>query len=297
MLRKVLAASTLCFATSLAAAPEAPVPLWPGVAPGSGDAAQTEVVETDAEGSRAISHIGTPALVPFYAASANGTAIIVSPGGGLKVEMFDKEGVEIARWLNSLGVDAYVLKYRLPSEGHSKGEDVPLQDIQRAIRLVRAQQAHTARRIGTMGFSAGGHLTSLSAVYYGTPVYAAVDSADTLSARPDFFAVIYGFEPRPDDPELAHFPSDSPAYKYLTKYPFEPAVTADTPPAFVIHGDADRHVSAEHGGGRIEAALAKAGVPCEFHLIKGADHGFALRGIGEDKKWPGLFAAWLERLK
>ncbi len=293
MIRAVVTAS-LFFTARLAGEP-APLPLWPGTAPGSENGPQTELIAADPLGGRTVSQIAKPELVPFYAEHPIGTSMIVSPGGGYRLEMFDREGTEIARWLNTLGVDAYVLKYRLPSESHNTGEAVPLQDLQRAIRLVRAQTNHPARRVGTMGFSAGGHLTALSAVYYGKRAYAPFDSADDLSARPDFFAVIYGFIPRPEDVALASFKPDSPAYRYLAEYLFEPAVTADTPPAFVIHGDADTHVSAEHGR-RIRDALAKAGVACEFHVIKGADHGFALRALGEDKRWPDLFAAWLNRL-
>lgn len=290
-------ACALSISAAMAGEPAAPLPLWPGVAPGSENAPKTEHVATDAGGGRVISQIGAPSLTPFYADHPGGTAIIVSPGGGLRVEMFDHEGTKVARWLNTLGIDAYVLKYRLPDEGHSNGEDVALQDVQRAIRLVRAQKDHPAIRVGTMGFSAGGHLTALSAVYSGVRTYEPVDGADAFSARPDFFAVIYGVIPHPDDEELSHFDRTSPALRYLMKYPFESAVTPGTPPAFVIHGDADKHVSAEHAALRIKTALDPVGVPCEFHIIKGADHGFALKGIGEDKKWPGLFADWLRRLE
>lgn len=295
MIKHVLAASALFFSAGLAAEPGTPMPLWPGVAPGSENAPQTEHVATDPKRGRAISHIANPALVPLYAEHPTGTSIIISPGGGYQQQMHDLEGTAVARWLNTLGVDAYVLKYRMPSEGHANGEDVPLQDIQRAIRLVRAQKDRPTKRVGTMGFSAGGNLTALSAVYHDKRIYAPVDSADALSARPDFFAVIYGFIPRPGDAEMSHFEPDSPSAKFLLKYPFETAVTSGTPPAFVIHGDADTHAPAKYGM-RIRDALGKAGVPCEFHLIKGADHGFALQAIGEDKAWPGLFAAWLERL-
>jgi acetyl esterase/lipase len=294
MFRKFVA-SALFFTASIAGTPETSLPLWPGTAPGSENAPQAEVVTTDSEGHRAISHIARPALVPFYAEHPTGTAIIVSPGGGFRAEAFDSEGVEIARWLNTLGVDAYVLKYRLPAEGHAHSEDVILQDIQRAIRLVRAQKDHPAARVGTMGFSAGGNLTAISAVYHTAKVYTPIDAADTLSARPDFFAVIYGFIPRKDDTTLVRMPPENPTYRYLEKYLFEPAVTADIPPSFVIHGDADEHVAVKHGQ-RIMDAVTKAGGRCEFHIIKGANHGFGLRAIGGDRVWPALFAAWLKRL-
>ncbi|GAA0585308.1 alpha/beta hydrolase [Rhizomicrobium electricum] len=289
-----IATSALFMTASLAGAAEPALPLWPGIAPGSENALKPELVVTNANGERAVSQIATPTLTPFYADHPNGTAIIVSPGSGFRAEVFDAEGVAVARWLTTLGVDAYVLKYRLPSEGHTNGEDVIVQDIQRAIRLVRTQTAHKARRVGTLGFSAGGNLTAISAVYYDRQVYTPVDASDALSARPDFFAVVYGYVPRQEDLGLVHTPPDSPTVRYLAKYPFEPAVTADTPPCFVVHGDSDRHVSAEHGI-RIATAVAKAGGRCEFHLIKGADHGFGLHAIGEDRIWPTLFASWLAK--
>jgi acetyl esterase/lipase len=289
------AATSALFMTASLAGAEPALPLWPGVAPGSENAPKTELVTTDADGNRIVSQIANPTLTPFYAAHSNGTAIIVSPGSAFRAEVFDAEGVAAARWLNTLGIDAYVLKYRLPSEGHANGEDVIVQDIQRAIRQVRGQTVHKPRRVGALGFSAGGNLTAISAVYYDRKVYAPVDANDALSARPDFFAVVYGYVPRQEDLGLVHMPPDSPTVRYLAKYPFEPAVTADTPPCFVIHGDSDRHVSAEHGI-RIATAVAKAGGRCEFHLIKGADHGFGMRALGEDRIWPALFADWLAKL-
>lgn len=289
------AATSALFMTASLAGAEPALPLWPGVAPGSENAPKTELVTTDADGNRIVSQIANPTLTPFYAEHSNGTAIIVSPGSAFRAEVFDAEGVAVARWLNTLGVDAYVLKYRLPSEGHTNGEDVIVQDIQRAIRVVRGQTVHKPRRVGALGFSAGGNLTAISAVYYDRKVYAPVDAHDALSARPDFFAVVYGYVPRQEDLSLVHMPPDSPTVRYLAKYPFEPAVTADTPPCFVIHGDSDRHVSAEHGQ-RIATAVTKAGGRCEFHLIKGADHGFGMRALGEDRIWPTLFADWLAKL-
>ncbi len=287
-------ATSALFMTASLAGAEPALPLWPGVAPGSENAPETELVTTDADGNRIVSQIANPTLTPFYAKHSSGTAIIVSPGSGFRAEVFDAEGVAVARWLNTLGVDAYVLKYRLPSEGHAHGEDVIVQDIQRAVRVVRGQTVHKPRRVGALGFSAGGNLTAISAVYYDRKVYAPVDANDALSARPDFFAVVYGYVPRKEDLGLVHMPPDSPTVRYLAKYPFEPAVTADTPPCFVIHGDSDRHVSAEHGI-RIATAVTKAGGRCEFHLIKGADHGFGMRAIGEDRIWPALFANWLAK--
>lgn len=285
-------ALTALFATASIAAD---LPLWPGTAPGSENAPQTEVITMDATGARAISHIARPSLTPFYAAHPNGTAIVVSPGSGFRAEAFDREGVAVAHWLNTLGIDAYVLKYRLPSEGHSNGEDVVVQDIQRAIRLVRAEAGHPTRRVGAMGFSAGGNITAIAAVYHAAKVYAPVDAADRLSARPDFFAVIYGVVPRPGELASLPLPPDSPTFRYLAKYPFEPAVTPGMPPCFVVHGDSDTHAGAEHGQ-RIAEAVTRTGGLCEFHLVAGADHGFGLTTPDGNQPWTSQFAAWFARL-
>lgn len=271
----------------------AEIPLWPGTAPGSENAPAIEKTVTDSEGYRIVSSIAKPALLAFPAPHPNGTAIIVAPGSGFRAEALDREGTEVARWLNRLGVDAYVLKYRLPSEGHSHGEDVVVQDAQRAIRLVRAQNEH--RRVGIMGFSAGGNLTAISAAYHDRMIYAPRDAADRLSARPDFFAVAYGYVPRQEDLSLVQMPPGSQTYRYLEKYPFEPAVTAAMPPCFVLHGTADSHVPASHSG-RIKAAADKAGVACEIHLIEGAGHGFGLGRTDKERAWQPLFETWLTRL-
>jgi acetyl esterase/lipase len=285
-------AITALFATASLAGE---LPLWPGTAPGSENAPKAERITTTADGGRLISHIARPSLTAFLAEHPNGTAMVVSPGSGFRAEVFDREGVAVARWLNTLGIDAYVLKYRLPSEGHSNGEDVVVQDIQRAIRLVRAQTEHPARRVGAMGFSAGGNITAIAAVYYDHQVYQPIDAADQLSARPDFFAVIYGVVPRPDELARLPLPPDSPTLRYLEKYPFEPAVTAKTPPCFVIHGDSDTHAGAEHGK-RIAEAVTRASGRCEFHLVKGADHGFGLTTPDGNEPWTSQFAAWFARL-
>ncbi len=272
----------------------AEIPLWPGVAPGSENAPTAEKIEGDI-GRRAVSAIAHPAMTAYFASNPNGAAVLVMPGGGYVREVFDKEGGEIARWLNTLGIDAFVLKYRLPDEGHKNGRDVPLQDAQRALRLIRAgdfaeDTGHRIdpKRIGVMGFSAGGHLAVLAGTYYGKQIYTPVDAADVLNARPDF--IVLAYTPVPGDFRIHGASSERDAL--FTSYPIGTKVTAQTPPAFIFAGDKDERVPYEHSQ-RLGDMLRKAGVPAEVHIFPGAPHGFALRGKGEEKAWPELCAAWL----
>ena len=164
------------------------IALWPGTPPGSDGVSIREVVEeSTVNPSRAVSGVTKPAIQAFVTAKPQGAAVLVIPGGGYRKIVWDKEGVEIARWLNSIGIDAYVLKYRLPNEGHKDGRAVPLQDAQRAMRLIRARQP--TAKIGALGFSAGGHLAGMAGTTYAKQYYAAIDSADKLSARPDFLEI------------------------------------------------------------------------------------------------------------
>lgn len=251
------------------------IALWPGTPPGSeGVSIQQKVEEASVNPSRAVSGVAKPEIQAFNAAKPKGLAVLVMPGGGYRTIVWDKEGVEIARWLNTLGVDAYVLKYRLPNEGHKNGKLVPLQDAQRAMRLIRARQRNV--KVGALGFSAGGHLTGMLGTTSTKKYYEAVDSADQLSARPDFLVLVYA-------------PNGGPEEAIVN------GIDASTPPTFIVHGAADDRVQPRHAE-HISAALKKAGVKSEMHIFPGAVHGFALRGTGPEKEWPNLLSAWLQNL-
>ncbi|HEY5810063.1 MAG TPA: hypothetical protein VIT67_18970, partial [Povalibacter sp.] len=214
------------------------IALWPGVAPGSEQVAIQEIVEESTfNPSRAVRGVTKPAIQAFVAAKPKGTAVLVMPGGGYRTIVWDKEGVEIARWLNGLGIDAYVLKYRLPDEGHENGRFVPLQDAQRAMRLIRAR--HPAAKVGALGFSAGGHLAGTMGTTYDKHYYEAVDSADKLSSRPDFLVLVYtstggGFAP----------PFSSERVQLVTNNSIPDGIDARSPPAFIVHGAVDSKVPA-----------------------------------------------------
>jgi acetyl esterase/lipase len=266
------------------------IAIWPGAAPDMRDPPSGETVEGPA-GDRSYSAISRPTLTGYFAANPNGAAVLVLPGGGFTKVVFDKEGAEIARWLNSLGIDAFVLKYRLMREPHNLNPAVGLQDVQRAIRLIRngrlsASVGHPLdpKRVGVIGFSAGGNLSAVLSTYYGSKTYEAVDDNDAVSARPDFAILGYAWVPLPSEvPETMPFVRD---------HAFAAKVSAATPPMFVFSGNADAHVPYVQSQ-RVAEALQKAGVAAELHLYDGAPHGFALRGAGPEKSWPADCAAWL----
>jgi acetyl esterase/lipase len=265
------------------------IALWPDVAPGSEGVAVQEVVEeSTVNPSRNVRGVAKPMMQAFTAVKRKGVAILVMPGGGYRSIVWDKEGVEVARWLNGLGVDAYILKYRLPGEGHENGRFVPLQDAQRAMRLIRARQPEA--KVGALGFSAGGHLAGMIGTTYSKHYYRAVDSADKLASRPDFLVLIYA----PTGGDGAPAAADERA-QLVAGHSILTGVTADTPPTFIVQGAADDRVPASHAE-RILAALRKAEVESEMHIFPGAGHGFALRGMGPEKEWPALCAAWLKKI-
>ena len=272
--------------------------LWPGIAPGSENAPQQEnYFLYDKQTYRAFWHISVPTLTAFYAAKFNGTSVLILPAGAYRAVYFDNPPVTAARWLNTLGVDAYVLKYRLPDEGHAQGYNVPLEDAQRALRLIRsgilsAHAGHTvdASRIGVMGFSAGGHLGVVLAIYHDTKVYDPIDDADALSARPDF--MILGYPALEMPPAKMEGGPEAQKYKMYQRYYTDDRIDASMPPAFIMHGDADDEVPYTVST-RLADSLKDAGVPAELHIFHGAGHGFGLHDPGEAGTWTDLCAAWL----
>jgi gluconolactonase len=251
------------------------IALWPGTPPGSEGVSIQEVVEeSTVNPSRAVKGVTKPVVQAFIAKKSTDVAVLVMPGGGYRTLVWDKEGVEIARWLNGQGIDAYVLKYRLPGEGHKNGQLVPRQDAQRALRLIRARQPKA--KIGALGFSAGGHLAGMIGTTSSKKYYEPIDSTDALSARPDFLVLVYA-------------PTGNGEQSILT------AIDANTPPTFIVQGAADSKVPPRHAE-QMFAALQKAGVKSEMQVFPGAEHGFALRGSGPEKAWPSLVVTWMQSL-
>jgi acetyl esterase/lipase len=281
------------------------VPLWPGVPPGgAGLKLEAKIVErstdTAAFHDRFVTDIGVPLLHVFRPDRPDGSALILAPGGGYVRVVVDKEGVECARRFAASGVTVFMLRYRLPSEGWVNGRDVPLQDVQRAMRIVRAGAQRFGidpNRVGVMGFSAGGHVAASAATKFADKVYEAVDSSDAQDAKPSFAALMYpvitmskGAHPGSRTLLLGPNPTDA----LIAAYSCENAVTKQTPPCFLCFAADDTTVPPMENGLAMFQALRGAGVPTEMHVFEKGSHGFGLRlanGLPASA-WPDLFLHW-----
>ena len=272
-------------ATSFSAQAQ-PIHVWPGEAPDepAGIEAKKAKAVTGSDGVIRIPYVDTPELYHYPApdAKATGACIIVCPGGGYGKLAWNKEGTEVATWLNTLGVEAVVLKYRVPRRDREKPHSWPLQDLQRSIRIVRSKAADwkiDTDRVGVMGFSAGGHLCAMASSYYGEETYKPIDAIDKLDARPSFVSLVYPAylgNARKDDTKL------DPLVK----------IDAKTPPTFIAitHDDGDRAIFAA----LYYAELKRQRVPAELHVYGKGGHGYGLRpSPNAVSTWPVRMGDWL----
>jgi acetyl esterase/lipase len=249
--------------------------VWPeGKLPGHG-APQPETIVTSGN-SRRIFNVSTPTLAVYQAAGAKpAPAMIVCPGGAYGHLSYDLEGTEVATWLNSLGLTAAVLKYRVPNN-----RDGALQDLQRSLRLVRQHAAEwniDPKKIGVIGFSAGGHLAARASTNFDSAAYPRLDAADDLTCRPDFVVLVY------------------PAYLAVKGVVApELPITARTPPTYLTQAE-DDHAYVP-GTKTYFAALQAAGVPSKMVLFVSGGHGFGLRSQKEAKVWPLRCQDWLRQI-
>lgn len=252
-----------------------------------------------APGAQGTADEDKPTLAPYVVPAGRGTgaAVIVCPGGGYEHLSMDKEGDQIARWLNSLGVTAFVLKYRLGPKYH---HPVELGDAQRAIRTVRSKAAEyriLPDRVGIMGFSAGGHLASTAGTHFDAGSASAPDPIDHVSSRPDFLVLVYPVisftTPYVHRGSLRALLGENPDPKLVENLSNELQVTAQTPPTFLFHTTADTTVPSENSA-LFYMALRKAGVPAEMHIYERGPHGVGLAPTDEAlSSWPGRLADWL----
>jgi acetyl esterase/lipase len=290
--------ATSCAATAVPLGSEV-VRLWPDRAPGwtAPIALQIKDEGTSVRPERGITGVGDPMLIVCRAARPNGTGVLVIPGGSYVWESFDNEGMRQAAWLNARGITAFVLVYRLPAEGWARQADVPLQDAQRAIRLIRAGAArfNVARdRLAVLGFSAGGHLAGSLATRFAERVYEPVDAVDRESARPDIAAMLYPVVTM--RPGLAHAGSrdaligKSADAATIDRYSVEHRVGADTPPVFLAQSADDATVPIQNSLLMYQAMLA-ARRSVAMHLFETGGHGFGvnLPATEPAHDWPELF--------
>lgn len=283
------------------------IDLWPGRPPGASAILPRETVEERSQSrefnDRFVLGISKPRMAVFRPAKPNGAAALITPGGGYSRVVIDKEGYEMARWLAARGVTAFVLFYRLPHEGWNPRSDAPLQDAQRAIRLIRHRAATFGidpRRISAVGFSAGGHLCASLLTGFDRSVYNPVDAADRQSARPDCAAPIYPVISM--SLPVAHGGSRenligagaSPALE--RKYDPSRNVPSTAPPTFLLHAEDDATVPVANSL-LMRAALRAQRVAVETHLFPDGGHGFGLR-LAKGKSvdgWQELFYKWAQR--
>jgi len=265
--------------------------VWPGKAPGeTADLGPEKALEQKPSERQVVrlTNISRPTLTIHRPAKENdtGAAIVICPGGGYNILAWDLEGEEVARWLNSIGVTGIILKYRVPRRaGQAKDQPPPgpLQDAQRALSLVRSRASELgldAKRIGILGFSAGGHLAASASVNFDKRSYDPIDAVDEASCRPDFTVLIYpAYLVKKDSGELAA----------------DIRIRKECPPTFFVHAGNDP-VKAENSI-RAYLALKSAGVPAELHVYASGGHGFGLRPSEHPvSMWPARCADWLRGL-
>lgn len=276
------------------------LPLWPGTPPGGGGPSGQATVS--AKGS--VRNVVSPSIQIFAPAKPNGAAVLVAGGGGYRHIGNGPEAMPAARWLNEQGVTAFVLTYRLPDEGWKVGPLAPLQDAQRALRLIRAGAGRFGidpHRLGVLGFSAGGHLLGMAATRSAFASYAPVDADDALSARPDFAALIYPvitLEPPYDHTSTRRvLVGKHPSPALAAEWSVQTHVGSDCPPMFLVQAK-DDPISNPANTQIMATACEKAGVPVELHQLPSGGHGFGMGKQGTPTaQWPDYFRAWLQRFK
>lgn len=260
--------------------------LWPGGAPSA-------VGNSEADKPSLTVRLADPA-------KANGTAVVVLPGGSYGHLAFDHEGLEVANWLNAHGISAFVLKYRhAPAYRHP----IPLQDAQRAIRMVRSRAQEwkiNPTRVGIWGFSAGGHLASTTGTRFDDGNPSAPDPIDRVGSRPDFMVLAYPVISLTTEyvhkNSRANLLGPDFSQELARELSNDTQVTARTPPTFLFHTDQDSGVPPENSV-LFYLALRKAKVPAELHIYRPGVHGVGLAQKDPAlATWPGHVADWLKGL-
>ena len=282
------------------------IALWPqGMAPGDKPLVQAQrIVERSSDPAlpdRYIDHVSAPYLVAYRPAKPNGSALLVIPGGGYQRVVLDKEGTALVPALvEQGGVTLFVLRYRLPGEGRTDRQ-AALADAQRALRLIRHRANEWGldpQRIGTMGFSAGGHLAARLGNGFDRIVYPHSDAIDAESARPDFQLLIYPVISMSGDDVHAgsreRLLGSAPSDELLQQYSMQLQVRADTPSTFLLHA-ADDEVVPVGNSLQFYDSLRSSKISSEMHLFPHGGHGFGTRGtVGlTTAAWPQLALSWM----
>jgi acetyl esterase/lipase len=277
-----------CLSSSLLAADPLVLKLWnegapekPGVVIGP----EKRIDPTGPKDVLRVTNVSDPTLTVYRPETPNGTSVIVCPGGGYGILAIEHEGTQVCEWLNSLGVTAMLLKYRVPVREKTPGFE-PLQDAQRAVGLVRHHAAEwglNPQRVGVLGFSAGGHLVVMTALNGSERTYKVDPAVDVEDATPDFLIPIY------------------PAYLVTADKPFELApsvhVGAKAPPICLVHAHDDKGVTSSSASVLLYLEYKKLGLPAELHVYHNGGHGFGMKsGPGPVSNWPQRVGEWMRAM-
>ena len=295
----------ILFIFSFFASAQTPVTmkLWPDKAPYSNDKAKLGKEVSPGH----VGNIGIAEVIICRPESgkANGSSVVICPGGGYAVEAIEKEGYKIAKWFNSIGVTGIILKYRLPlAEGITERDKAPLCDAQRAIRYIRYKAAEWGlkpNQIGVMGFSAGGNLAVNAGTHYDAGNAQSSDPVEQVSCRPDFMLLLYPVVTMEADLTNVgtrdNLLGKNPDPEKVRFYSGEQNVTATTPPTFIVHASDDGVVKLENSI-NLYMAIHKLGIPIEMHIYEKGGHGFGLdQCTGTALSWPESCKAWMEQRK
>jgi acetyl esterase/lipase len=286
--------------------PTETIRLWPRGAPGGERVTVTpQVTERSTDPAfhdRFARYTTEPILTVLRPERPNGASLLLIPGGGYKWAVVDKEGLDCARAFAAAGITCFVLRYRLPGDGWTAGPDAPLQDAQRALRLVRAQAAAHGldpARVAVLGASAGGHLAGMLTART-DETYAAADATDAVAMRPDLSILLYPVATMADP--FVHAGSrkemlgETPSGDAIARYSLERLDWSGRPPVFLLHAMDDEAVPVENSL-QLLTALKAAGVKAEAHLFEEGGHGFGIRLIDGKPAavWPELVLRWAQR--
>ena len=295
----VLAATVSAFAQKPAWEPapgRAQMKIWPDAAPAQPGSTATSAPEADTTTAKdnliagkpliRLGNVSTPTITLYRPSRKyTGAAVVVFPGGAYRILAIDLEGTEVCAWLNSAGITCVLLKYRVPDSGPYPKSAAALQDVQRALGIVRQHATEwkiDPKRIGVLGFSAGAHLAAALSTHFDKRLYDRIDAADALSCRPDFAVIVY------------------PGYLAIAEQNFVPNaeihVTEQTPPSFIVQAE-DDPVHVENSTVYF-LALKNAKVPAEMHLYAQGGHGYGLRRTSLPvTDWPHLVETWLRTIQ
>lgn len=273
------------------------IDLYSQIIPNSKPSTNEEIAERN--GILRVSKITKPTLTIFLATKeiANGTAVIIYPGGGYRINAIEHEGMDVAKKFNEMGISAFVLKYRIPNDATMEKKEVgPLQDAQQAIKIVRERASEwniDPNRIGIMGFSAGGHLASTTGTHFNKSF---IPNEPKTNLRPDFMILIYPVISFQDS--IAHSGSreqligQHPSKDQIDYFSNELQITKETPPTFLVHATDDNVVKVENSVA-FYSNLIKNKVPAELHIYQRGGHGFGLNNKTTSDNWMDRCKNWM----